>query len=259
MQLFYKQYSTAGKPLIILHGLFGQQGNWTAHAKALAEDFKVYGFDARNHGQSAHADTMSYPEMAEDIKETMDVLKILSANFIGHSMGGKIAMELALKYPGRVNKLIVVDIAPVKYESGPNEELSALQKIELDTLTKRKDADTALQAEVPNKAIRDFLLTNLQRNSEGVYQWRMNLPVITKDYSLLRSWSENVGESKAEFSGKTLFIKGGNSSYLLKDYIDQTLSFFPQAKVKVISDAGHWVHNEKPEKFFKTVVKFLLE
>ncbi len=121
MKLSYKQYSSTGKPLIILHGLFGQQGNWTAHAKAFAENYKVYGFDARNHGQSPHAETMSYPQMAEDIVETMDALRISNADLIGHSMGGKIAMQLALNYPERVNKLVVVDIAPVIYESGPNQ------------------------------------------------------------------------------------------------------------------------------------------
>ena len=224
MQLFYKQYSTTGKPLIILHGLFGQQGNWTVYAKALAENFKVYGFDLRNHGQSAHADTMSYPEMAEDIVETMDALDIPLADFIGHSMGGKIAMQLALTYPERVNKLIVVDIAPVNYVSGPNEELSALQKVELSTLTSRKDADATLQPDVPNKAVRDFLLTNLQRNSEGTYQWRMNLSVIAKDYSLLKSWGEIGDKSKSEFSGETLFIKGRNSNYLLPKYTDKALA-----------------------------------
>ncbi|MDG2091018.1 MAG: alpha/beta fold hydrolase [Gammaproteobacteria bacterium] len=259
MQLFYKQYSTTGKPLIILHGLFGQQGNLTVQAKALAENFKVYGFDARNHGQSAHTDTMSYPEMAEDIIETMDALEIPLADLIGHSMGGKIAMQMALTYPQRVNKLIVVDIAPVNYVSGPNEELSALQKVELSTLTSRKDADATLQTDVPNKAVRDFLLTNLQRNSEGTYQWRMNLSAITKNYSLIKSWGEIGVETKSEFSGETLFIKGGNSNYLLPKYTDKTLAQFPKAIVKIINDAGHWVHNEKPEQFFNIAQEFLLE
>ena len=135
MQLFFKQYSNAGKPLIILHGLFGQQANWTVLAKALAEKFEVYSLDARNHGQSPYADSMSYSQMADDVVQTMDAIGLPKADFIAHSMGGKIAMQLALKSPDRVNKLVVVDIAPVNYESGPNQELIALQKINLDTLT----------------------------------------------------------------------------------------------------------------------------
>lgn len=255
MQLHFKQYSTEGSPLIILHGLFGQQGNWSGHAKGFAENFTVYGFDARNHGQSPHGDSMSYKEMAEDVVDTLDTLEIPKADFIGHSMGGKIAMQLALKYPHRVNKLIVVDIAPVIYTGGPNAELKALQKVELDKISSRSEADAVLQTEVSDKVIRDFLLTNLQRNHENGYQWRMNLKVITKDYPLIISWDNN----ELEFSGETLFIKGGNSNYLLSEYREETLALFPQAKVKVINDAGHWVHNEKPEHFFKAAQKFLLE
>ncbi len=256
MQLFYKQYSTTGKPLIILHGVFGQQRNWTAQAKIFADNFQVYGFDARNHGQSPHADSMTYREMAEDVVQTMDALQIPNADFIGHSMGGKIAMQLALDYPERVNKLVVVDIAPVNYQSGPSQELEALQKINLVSLTNRQQADTVLQdGGVQNKAIRDFLLTNLKRNSEGRFEWRMNLSVIAKDFALLKSWDQ----TRSEFLGRTLFVKGANSDYLLLEYSDQTLGFFPNAKVKVISGAGHWVHNEKPEQFFKIVQSFLLE
>ncbi len=259
MQLFYKQYSTEGKPLIILHGMLGQHANWTVAAKAFAENFKVYSFDARNHGQSPHADSMSYSQMAEDVAQTMDAIGLSKADFIGHSMGGKIAMQFALNFPERVNKLVVVDIAPVNYESGPNQELSALQKINLNALTNRQQADVILQNnEVPNKTIRDFLLTNLKRNSEGRFQWRMNLSVIAQDYPLLKSWGEDAA-GQAEFLGETLFIKGENSNYLLPEYTDQTLVLFPKAKVKVISEAGHWVHNEKPEQFFKVVQKFLME
>ena len=259
MQLFHKQYSSSGKPLIILHGLFGQHGNWNVHAKVFAENFQVYSLDARNHGRSPHADSMSYREMAEDIAQTMDALNIANADFIGHSMGGKIAMQLALTEPDRVNKLVVVDIAPVAYtdalDNGPNKELSALLKINLDTVTNRQEVDALLAEEIQDKAVRDFLLTNLQRSAEGKFQWRMNLPVINKDYALLKGW-ENTDN---EFPGETLFIKGELSSYLTSEYKDQTLAQFPAATVKVIKDAGHWVHNEKPEQFIKTAQKFLLQ
>ncbi len=256
MQLFYKQYSTVGEPLIILHGLFGQQGNWAAHAKALADKFSVYSVDARNHGQSGHTEEMSYPLMAEDLKETMDALGIDRANFIGHSMGGKIVMQFALNWPERVRKLVVVDIAPVSYAAGPDEVLTALLELDLNTISSRKQADEILEQSLSNKGIRDFLLTNLQRDTSGkhgAYKWRMNLEAIAESYANIK-----IGlETDSVFPGETLFVKGGESDYLLPIYTDSTLALFPEAKVSVITGAGHWVHSEKPEQFLNLITRFL--
>tara|TARA_R110000824_G_scaffold315042_1_gene501990 strand:- start:13683 stop:14453 length:771 start_codon:yes stop_codon:yes gene_type:complete len=253
MELFYKQYSSAGKPLIILHGLFGHQGNWATHAKALSDTFAVVGFDARNHGQSPHSETMSYELMAEDVMETMDALGIKSANFIGHSMGGKTAMQLALKHPERVEKLLVVDIAPVAYQAGPDEVLAGLQHLDPGNLFSRKQADESLQDYIGSKNIRDFLLSNLQRSLEGAYQWRMGLAAISSSYAQLKAGLE----AEKSFSGKTLFIKGEYSDYILSDYKSQILNMFPAAKIVEIAGAGHWVHSEKPEQFLKLARDFL--
>ncbi len=254
MRLYAKCYSDQGPPLIILHGLFGQQGNWATHARSLAGNFAVYAFDARNHGQSEWAGSMDYPAMAADVRTTMDVLGIERASFIGHSMGGKTAMQLALLDASRVHSLVVVDIAPVSYSSGPDKVLQALQELPLNGLESRADAGDFLAERISNKGVRDFLLTNLRRDGEGIFSWRMNLPVISDSYAALRA----APEGGQAFPGPVLFIKGAGSDYLLPEYQDRTLKLFPQAEVRVIAGAGHWVHSEKPEIFLRLVSEFLL-
>ncbi len=252
MRLYHKQYSDQGPPLVILHGLFGQQGNWGSQARELSESFSVYGLDARNHGQSPHAESMSYQEMAADVRETLDALNIQQAAFIGHSMGGKTAMQFALNWPERVSKLLVVDIAPVAYMSGPDRVLSALMRIDTASLASRAHADELLQADIPEKGIRDFLLTNLRREEEG-FQWRMNLKVIHASFNILRGGLT----LQQPYQGETLFVKGERSDYLMSAYKDQILRSFPNAQIKVIPDTGHWVHSEKPEQFMKLARNFL--
>ena len=255
MKLFYKQYSENGKPLIILHGLFGHQGNWASHARALSDAFAVYGFDARNHGQSPHSESMDYTQMAEDVIETMDELGLQSADFIGHSMGGKTAMQLALNYPHRVGKLLVVDIAPVTYQSGPDQVLTGLQQIDLSNLFSRKEADETLQGYINSRNIRDFLLSNLQRSMEGAYQWRMGLAVIAASWVQLKAGLK----AGASFSGETLFIKGELSDYVLPEYKSQILRMFPAADIIEVAGAGHWVHSEQPAQFLELARNFLLK
>lgn len=254
MLLFHKQYSSEGPPLIILHGLFGHQGNWAGHARVLSESFAVFGFDARNHGQSRHADSMTYPEMAADVAETMDELGISQAAFIGHSMGGKTAMQLALTDPQRVSRLLVVDIAPVAYMSGPDKVLSALLEVDLDRIENRREADSILEKSISSKAVRDFLLTNL-RQVDGRLQWRMNLPVINASHTALRAGLE----SEHPFTGPTLFIKGEHSDYLMPAYKPQTLALFPKATIVEVKGAAHWVHSEKPERFLQLARDFLTD
>lgn len=252
MRLFHKQYSDQGPPLFILHGLFGQQGNWASHARELGNTYSVFSLDARNHGQSDWADSMTYLEMAEDVRETLDALTIQQAAFIGHSMGGKTAMQFAFNWPERVSKLLVVDIAPVAYMSAPDQVLSALMRIDLSSLVSRTQADDLLQADIPEKGIRDFLLTNLRRGDDG-FQWRMNLKAIHDNYSSLRGGLS----MQKPYQGETLFIKGERSDYLMPAYRDRTMACFPKAQIKVIPDAGHWVHSEKPEQFLALARSFL--
>lgn len=251
MKLSYKQYSTDGEPLIILHGLFGNQGNWAVHAKQLANHYAVVAFDARNHGSSPWADSMSYDEMAEDVIDTMDELGIGRAHFLAHSMGGKTAMQVALSHPDRVNKLIVVDIAPVAYSAESNAALDGLQALDLETIASRKEADQGLAQYIDDEGVRSFLLTNLRRGKDKSFCWRFNLAALVSNIEAIKGGVSGV------YDGEVLFIKGANSDYIIEDYRQQTFEHFPQAKIKIIANAGHWVHSEKPAALLKIVEKYL--
>lgn len=258
MILHSRHYESArgatAEPLLILHGMYGNQGNWAWHARALASEFSVYALDARNHGQSAHAATMTLSEMAQDVAETMDALGLHSAHLLGHSMGGKIAMLLALQQPARVRSLIVVDIAPVAYPRGDIQVLEGLCALELASLRSRAEADVALSAQVRAKGVRDFLLANLQKSASGTFSWRFNLPVLKQFFPEIIGWP-HTGRT---YPGPVLFIKGANSDYILPEHQESTLSQFPGATIKIVAGAGHWVHSEKPETFQKLVGNFLL-
>jgi esterase len=243
MKLFHKQYSASGTPLVILHGLYGNQANWSVHARQLAEHFAVYAFDARNHGQSPHADSMLLEEMAADVAETMTALGIAKAHLLGHSMGGKTAMLLALQHPQRVQSLVVVDIAPVDYRKTRDGVLHALLALDVSALQSRDDADQLLAPSIPEKAVRNFLLTNLQRGAAGGFEWRINLPAIAQGFTALTGWQT----LDAVYEGAVLFIRGDSSDYILPEYQQQILQHFPNATVTTVNGAGHWVHSEKPE------------
>ena len=258
MILYNRKYeAVAGqhKPaLLVLHGLYGQQGNWATHARVLAEDFTVYALDGRNHGQSPHADSMTLQEMAQDVSDTMDALGLPQAHLLGHSMGGKIAMLLALQQPARVQSLLVVDIAPVAYVRGDVQVLQGLQALDLSALASRAQADAQLAQQVHTPAVRDFLLTNLVKDGADGFRWRFNLPV------LARSFGEIIGWPLAEgtYDGPVLFIKGANSDYILPEHQAATMRLFPHARIKTVQGAGHWVHSEKAETFRKLARDFLL-
>jgi esterase len=254
MKLHFKQYSTEGAPLIILHGLYGSGGNWATHARQLAGQFAVYAFDARNHGQSPHASSMSLPELAVDVADTMQALGFESANVLGHSLGGKTAMWLALQKPALVTSLIVVDIAPVAYHKQDDDVLAALCALDVAHLQSRAQADEKLAEYIAGKDVRDFLLTNLQRDKMGKFSWRINLPVIAKNFSQLTGWP---GTDEV-YEGRALFIKGSKSSYILPSYQEQTIARFPNATLKTVEGAGPWVHSEKPEAVQKLITNFLL-
>lgn len=249
MILNYKHYAGSGEPMLILHGLYGNQGNWAPHARQLMQDFNVYALDARNHGQSAWADSMSLQEMAGDIADTMQSIGIASAHIVGHSMGGKTAMILALTKPELVKTLCVVDIAPVDYDKAKDGVIGALQALDLSSVTSRADADAKLADTIGEKAVRDFLLTNLQRNEEDGWRWRFNLTVLVKYFRELTGWPQGLGK----YEGPTLFIKGEHSNYILPEHQQLTLAQFPNAQMKTINGAGHWVHSEKPEAVLRMI------
>jgi esterase len=249
MLLNYKHYAGPGEPMLILHGLYGNQGNWAPHARQLMQDFNVYALDLRNHGQSPWSDSMRLQELASDVAETMQALDIASAHVVGHSMGGKTAMLLALNHPARVRSLCVVDIAPVDYARSADGVIGALQALDLTTLESRADADARLAARIDEKAVRDFLLTNLQRGEEGGWRWRFNLPVLVRYFREVTGWPQGLGR----YAGPTLFIKGERSGYILPEHQQAIQALFPDAQLKLVNGAGHWVHSEKPEAVLRLI------
>jgi len=274
VKLNYRQYSDSGPPLLILHGLFGSLSNWGWHSKQLADSYAVYGVDLRNHGDSPHAPDMNYPLMARDVAGLLGDLGIASCAMIGHSMGGKVAMQLALTEPGLLDKLAVVDIAPVQYASSADGHLAVLDgmaKLNFEQVNSRRDAELFLRDYIKDEETRQFVLTNLARgegagketgeasgkdggHGEGNrYHWRLNLEAITANYDRLR---EKPGPGKP-FDKPTLFIKGALSNYIQAEHERETLELFPRARVKVIMETGHWVHAEKPQAVQKILRDFL--
>lgn len=252
MDLNYKTFGQ-GEPLLILHGLFGMLDNWQTLGKKLAEHYTVYLVDQRNHGRSPHVDEMNYQAMAKDLKEFMEAHWIYEAHLLGHSMGGKTVMQFAGQYPDMVNKLIVVDIAPRAYPGGHEEIMEALRTVDLKTIDKRGDADEQLKPRIKNKSIRQFLLKNLSRSKEDGYAWKMNLEAIQEHYEeILAAVSGND-----PFDGPALFIRGGNSNYIRETDREDILALFPEAEIKTVENAGHWVHAENPELMLEIVQKFL--
>ena len=255
-KLYYRYYESGegtGNPLVILHGLFGNQGNWAWHARELARRHDVYVMDLRNHGRSDWDAAHDYPSMAADVLQTIDDIGLERVDILGHSMGGKVAMALALQAPQRVDRLLVADIAPVTYPDTPHLPLQAMQAVPLDSITSRKEADKSMAAVLESDSIREFLLTNLQRDDQGAFRWRCNLEAIARNFDLVRGFPDFSGQ----YSGPTLFIKGSESDYIDVAYKDAVTQLFPDASLKVIDNAGHWLHSEKPRAFLKVLNGFL--
>jgi len=250
-QLNFKVFGE-GQPLIILHGLFGSLDNWITLARKFAEHYKVYIVDQRNHGLSFHAEEFNYELMAQDLADLMSYEKIESAHLIGHSMGGKTAMNFAVSYPQKVDQLVIADIGPKYYPVHHMQIIKALYSIRLEELTARKDADEKMSELIKNVGIRQFLLKNLQRDGD-VFRWKMNLDAIAKQI-------EEVGKAlnqNAQYVKETLFIKGANSDYIQDGDMILINSIFPKARLETIEGAGHWLHAEKPKEFYDVVAKFL--
>ncbi len=254
MSLHFKKYSDSGTPLVLIHGLFGSLENLGLLSKHLSKSFCVYALDLPNHGRSEHSDDMSLASMSKQISFWMDQQGLDCAHFLGHSLGGKVCMELALTNPQKVQSLVVIDIAPVKYASRHKDVFSGLLSITPSTLASRGVADKALEVHIPEASIRSFLLKNLYRNEVGQFSWRMNLSVIHRCYNKLVD--KNILANP--FDGNTLFLKGEHSDYIQEHYRDEILGRFPKTSLKVISNTGHWLHAEKPDIVAKIVEKFLL-
>lgn len=255
MKLFYRKFGEGQEqPLLILHGLFGQSDNWNSLARQFSElGNAVYTVDLRNHGLSPHSEEWTYQSMSDDILELINDLDLKEVILIGHSMGGKVAMQFAMNSPELLKKLIVVDIAPKYYPPHHGDILKALNAVDFNVVKNRKDAEALLSEYISDMGTKQFLLKNIYWKEDGLLAWRFNLEVITKKI-------ETVGQETPNYSTcntPTLFIKGERSKYILEPDLQEIRTLFPFSEIKSIDGAGHWVHAEKPTDFFETVSAFI--
>ena len=269
-RLAVRTLGQSGPRVVFVHGLFGQGKNWTTIARGLADSHRVTLVDLPNHGHSPWTDRVDYLDMAELVATELEQLGE-PVTLVGHSMGGKVAMQLALRRPELLRALVVVDIAPVSYPptggrtDDPDEEASpfaayidAMRALDVDRLTTRDEADAALRDAVPSRMVRSFLLQSLVREglrTDGGWRWRLNLELLDRDLGELRGFpAPPVG---AAFDGPVLWIAGANSTYVLDEDRPHMDALFPATRLVRIKKAGHWVHSEQPEVFLETLRRFL--
>lgn len=252
--LNHETLGTASNPaIIIIHGLFGDKDNLKSLARELSEDYYCILPDARNHGESFHSDSMTYPDMAEDIIKLADSLNLETFYLVGHSMGGKIAMETCIKAPERIKAAIFADISPAAYDGTHDSILDALSNLDIDQVKSRGDADKQLAEKISEQGVRQFLLKNLKKTDNG-YQWRLNLKALRENYQQI-----SAAVSTGQYQGPVLFIKGGGSNYLTEKHQQEVAARFNNTSVKVIEGAGHWLHAEKPRIFNRLVIEFIAQ
>ncbi len=240
-------------PLVIAHGLYGSARNWNVIARRLADTRDVVAVDMRNHGESPRAPEQGYPEMAADLAEVIATLGG-RADVLGHSMGGKAAMVLALTHPGLVRRLVVADIAPVAYNHDQSHHARAMQAMDLTGLTDRRSADARLaEAGVDDPSLRAFFLQSLDMKAEGGPRWRLNLPVLAAEMPRIVGWPGTQGQ----FDGPALFLTGSESGYVRPQNREAILALFPRARFAKLPGAGHWLHADRPREFEETVRIFL--
>ena len=249
--LSYKsQGEAAGPPVVILHGLLGSSSNWRSIARRLAEHQRVFCLDLRNHGDSPHVDDMSYPLMADDVRAFMDSHAIESAVIIGHSMGGKTAMRLALDSPRRIDRLVVVDIAPTVSDHDHVPVLHAMASLDTTRIARRSDAERMLEAKIPDAGMRSFLLQNLAVTPQG-FAWRINLEAIERSLPALLDFP--LEPDTPPFDGPALFVRGAQSDYVRARDEPTIRRLFPRAEIATVEGAGHWVHSEQPARFLEAL------
>lgn len=253
MNLYFREFGQ-GEPILILHGLFGFSDNWQTIAKALSADHLVITPDLRNHGRSPHVSNHSYPEMADDLRNFMLANGIFHATVIGHSMGGKVAMQFALDNPDMVDRLVVIDMEPGKADDNHADIFRALLDMDLSKMNSRQEAESYLSDRIPDAGTRQFLLKNITREENGTFTWKMNLPVLWKHY---RDILAPVNGSP--FEKPTLFIRGSRSNYIKDHEIPFIKSLFPNMALKTIEGAGHWVHADKPDELLDILKKLMQE
>ena len=246
----------AGGRVVFCHGLFGQGRNFTAIGKALAAAHRVTLVDMPDHGQSPWSDHFDYLAAADQVAELLSGDDPVA--LVGHSMGGKISMLVALRHPELVDRLVVVDVAPVPYDHATEFDgyITAMRAIVLSTLTSRSEADEALRAAVPNPTVRGFLLQSLRREGDH-WRWLLNLELLGRDLDDITDWPEAALAGTAAYDGPVLWVGGADSLYVHPDYVAAMDRWFPHNRRVTIKGAGHWVHSEQPEVFVEVLRRFL--
>ncbi|NRA55164.1 MAG: alpha/beta fold hydrolase [Gammaproteobacteria bacterium] len=241
-----------GEPVVLIHGLFGALDNLGALARYLSQSFQVISVDLVNHGLSKHQSETNYSSMASDVIALLDSLSLDQVSVVGHSMGGKVAMELALAYSNRIAALVVADIAPVSYSNRHGLVFKGLKSVDLINLKNRKQAQQVLEQAGIETGVSLFLLKNLVKTASG-FGWRFNLDAIEQAYPAI------IGSlpSKGQYQGPTLFIKGELSDYITAEHRPEIMKYFPAATAKIIQGTSHWLHAEKPSAFNKIVLNFI--
>jgi pimeloyl-ACP methyl ester carboxylesterase len=255
LKLFHKIYGS-GPPLIILHGLFGLGDNWRTIARKLESEFQCIVVDLRNHGRSPHDGMMNWNIMVEDVHELIADLDLDDVFLLGHSMGGKVAMQFATTYPEIVDKLIVVDIAPKQYMPHHDQVIQAIQSLDPASLSGRDEAEGILRSYLgPDEATVQFLMKNISRLPEGGFVWKSNMPVILNAYQALM---DDISFMHP-YLGPVLFIRGEQSSYIEDEDLAGIHQLFPEATLVTVPGAGHWVHADQPDAFARITRDFLIE
>lgn len=251
MKLFFRKIGE-GTPIVVLHGVFGSSDNLYTASKAIAETgFAVYTLDARNHGQSPRNEEFSYELMADDLNQFLEEQNLQSPILMGHSMGGKVVMQYAMKYRN-FSKLIIIDIAPKFYPTHHNHIIKGLNAIPLETLTSRKEAEEIFSQYVSDLGERQFLLKNLYRTEAGTFDWRINVPVLSREIYQIGGELNEIRIVEEP----TLFLRGSESSYINDEDESTIKSIFKNAEIRTIQGANHWVHATKPLEFIENVVEF---
>lgn len=242
--------ATGRPPLLIAHGLFGSARNWNVIAKRLSDERQVLSVDMRNHGESPRAESQGYDDMAADLAEVIEAHGG-RADVLGHSMGGKAAMMLALTRPGLVNRLVVADIAPVAYGHSQSHLITAMRGVDLSRVETRRDADEQLSAAVAEDGVRAFLLQSLDVKGK---RWRLNHDVLEAEMGRITGWP---ADAQGRFEGPVLMLAGADSDYVRPEHREAIKEYFPKARFAKIPGAGHWLHADRPREFEGAVRMFL--
>lgn len=265
MKLFFRKYGE-GPPLVILHGLYGSSDNWVTIAKTLGDKFTVYLPDQRNHGQSPHSEIHDYDSMRDDLFELANDLSLKKFFLVGHSMGGKTAISFALKWPERLNGLLIADISPFTYETNAHSAhtqhftlLNAILSFDISKISSRNEAELKLKEKVPSEKERGLILKNLQRTIDNKFTWKINAKSLLANLDKIMVGIRRHNDYNQQITGfPVIFLRGGNSDYVPESDFKDILHVFPAAEIVEIQGAGHWIQVDKPDEVVKYIRRLLL-